>query len=292
MTGLLSRLFRALPLRWRYAASVKAFRHSASLFLEGVSETRDNKSFQTYLQQFFDIFTQLIGKAAKVKTSDPDMTRSLLRMLLKLDNELYRAISIRACEYDRGSHPKHRLTGYHNFFCCNVAPGETVLDIGCGNGFLTSDIAKCTTGRVVGIDMNKENIEFARSHFRANNLEFVLGDVTAGMQNHCFDVVVMSNVLEHLSNRVEFLSGVRDTVQPKKLLLRVPMFEREWMAPLKKELGVDYMLDPTHKIEHRQEEFFEELRMAGFQPEYCELKWGEIWCRAQPGAPERGEDGE
>jgi hypothetical protein len=43
-------------------------------------------------------------------------------------------------------------------------------------------------------------------------------------------------------------------IRPKLLHVRVPQFERHWQVPYAQELGLDTWLDPTHRIEHRQEE--------------------------------------
>ncbi|GAB4339690.1 MAG: hypothetical protein Kow0099_14990 [Candidatus Abyssubacteria bacterium] len=244
------------------------------------------------LDRLCDELGSVIRSVGDASGTTPERRRRAVRALLELDNCVYAAVSLCAREYDDGLHPKHRLTGYHEFFCQNIGPVESVLDIGCGNGFLTSDMAKCTRGRVVGIDMSRDNIEFARTHYQADNAEFVLGDVNERLEGTRFDVVVMSNVLEHLADRVGFLKRVREGARPRKLLVRVPMFEREWMVPLKREMGVNYLLDATHRIEHRQEEFFEELRAGGFEPEHVEFRWGEIWCRAVPRHPEGENRGE
>lgn len=40
--------------------------------------------------------------------------------------------------------------------------GESLLDVGCGTGFFTRTIAAATDGRVVGVDINPEWVEYAR----------------------------------------------------------------------------------------------------------------------------------
>jgi len=62
----------------------------------------------------------------------------------------------------------------------------------------------------------------------------------------------------------------------------VPLFERDWRVPLKKELGIDYRLDSTHCIEYTQEEYFEELHQAGLKTTNTEFRWGEIWSVVEP----------
>lgn len=44
------------------------------------------------------------------------------------------------------------------------------------------------------------------------------------------------------------------------------------------ELWLDYRLDPTHYIEYKPEEFFEELEMAGLKTETFEIRCDEIWA--------------
>jgi hypothetical protein len=87
-------------------------------------------------------------------------------------------------------------------------------------------------------------------------------------------------VLEHIEKRVEFLRMLQDKYQPKKFLIRVPIFERDWRVPLKQELGVDYRLDATHFIEYRQEEFAAEMQQAGLTILHIQVNWGEIWAEA------------
>lgn len=91
-------------------------------------------------------------------------TLLILGMLMRLDNFCYKNISRFATIAEGGIHPKHRLMNYHQFFVDNVDPPDDVLDIGCGNGFLTYDIAKKARS-ITAIDLNKDNIELARRKF-------------------------------------------------------------------------------------------------------------------------------
>jgi hypothetical protein len=93
-----------------------------------------------------------------------------------------------------------------------------------------------------------------------------------------FDLIVLSNVLEHLENRPQFLRKLCDTFSPSRILLRVPMFERDWRVPLKQELGMDYRLDSTHFTEYTPESFSDEISAAGLLIIHQEVRWGEIWA--------------
>lgn len=202
-----------------------------------------------------------------------------LALLLELERHLFILTGAEACRYGDGIHTKHRHTGYHQFFVERMRPGEIVIDIGCGNGALSYDLAQAGA-RVVGIDMNDDYIAVARQRYAHSNLALVKGDVLKDLPNRTFDTVVMSNVLEHLEHRVAFLRDVQAALKPKRWLLRVPLYERDWRVPLMEEVGVDYRLDDTHYVEYTKEQFVDELRVAGLRVTFEDIRWGEIWCEA------------
>jgi len=203
---------------------------------------------------------------------------SVLTELLKFDNFLYSKISQAAVQYGNGTHPKHRLTKYHDFFVNNVNENESVLDLGCGRGDVTYDISRKTKNKVIGLELNRHNISYAKNTYRNENLSFICGNIYKDIPNEKFDVIVMSNVLEHLKNRNELLSMVLKNTTPSKVLLRVPHFEREWIVPIKKELGINYLLDSTHEIEYTYDEFVNELEKSNLIVYSSRINWGEIWA--------------
>jgi ubiquinone/menaquinone biosynthesis C-methylase UbiE len=206
-----------------------------------------------------------------------------LKLLLELENRLYVLEGEASVAYGNGIHTKHRHINYHQFFIKNLRPGERVLDIGCGNGFLSYDMVTQVPGvKVVGIELSEANIKFACEHYQHPNLQFIHGDALKLLPHESFDVVTLSNVLEHIEHRVEFLKQIMRQIKPRRLILRVPLFERDWRVPLKKELGIDYRLDATHCIEYTQEDFFAELQLAGLKATHNEFRWGEIWSVAEP----------
>ena len=78
------------------------------------------------------------------------------------------------------------------------------------------------------------------------------------MPNQKFDVIILSNVLEHIENRIEFLQKIKNLAP--KILIRVPMINRDWITLYKKELGVEWRLDKTHYIEYTLESSKQKLK--------------------------------
>lgn len=206
-----------------------------------------------------------------------------LQFLFDIDNRLYTLEGQASVRYGNGIHTKHMHIRYHDFFIENIPAGSRVIDIGCGNGALAYDIANNLTNTTIyGIDLVQGNIETANSKFKRDNITYVHGDALQDLPNADFDVIVLSNVLEHIENRIEFLIELNTKYHPQKFLIRIPVFERDWRVPLKKELGVDYRLDATHHIEYTYDEFFNEMKKSNLSVTHYKINWGEIWAEATP----------
>jgi SAM-dependent methyltransferase len=210
--------------------------------------------------------------------------RKAVRELLVAQDDVYRALDRAAIAYDEGVHVKHRLTRYHDFFVERVRPGERVLDIGSGKGEMAHDLVVRAGATVVGIDNDPAHLAFARSRFADDRLQFVEGDAVASLPDGHFDVVVLSNVLEHVDRRVELLRRIVESATPRCVLFRVPVLARDWTIPLRQEVGVTYFSDPGHFVEYDPDGFRRELAEAGLAVTELILVWGEIWAAAEPAA--------
>jgi|GEM_PF-328337 len=206
-----------------------------------------------------------------------------LRRLLALQDRLDWVINERAMAYGGGVHPKHRLMRYHDFFVERIPIDSRVLDIGCGYGAVARSIATRVPGStVVGVDLDRTRLAQARAEEVLVNLRFIEADVRRDLPAGPWNVVVLSNILEHIEDRVGFLHDILRLAKPEKVLIRVPLFERDWKLPLRKELGVNYFSDTEHFIEHRHDELRDELNAAGLLPTEVKMLWGEIWVDCRP----------
>ena len=160
------------------------------------------KALSVILKPFSTAQLEKLIKAIIAQRTDTLLPDEALRFLLHLDNYLYTLEGKKAVEYGGGIHTKHRHIKYHDFFVNRISKGERVLDIGCGNGALTRDIAERAEAYVIGIDLNPDNIAKARRLHDHPRVEYRVGDALKDLPQERFDVVVLSNVLENLSNRV------------------------------------------------------------------------------------------
>lgn len=216
--------------------------------------------------------------------SQPLVAKRLVRFLLHLDNFIYKCISTFVLDAEGGVHPKHEILKYKDWFNAKVSPKDVVLDIGCNTGsllkFLSSNISKG-----YGIDIVEKFIEKARIQNAGVNIEYYLGDATEFdfKKFEGLTVITMSNVLEHIEERVDFLEKCKSCLdgKPCKLLIRVPLITRDWLSCYKKQIGIDYRLDPTHFTEYTKEEIYEELGSVKIKIIESEIRFGEIFLECQ-----------
>jgi ubiquinone/menaquinone biosynthesis C-methylase UbiE len=104
-----------------------------------------------------------------------------------------------------------------------LGPGLELLDVGCGPGTITLDLAeRVAPGRVVGLDREKDIVEEAerlRSARHVANASFRVGDVYAlETPDASFDVVHAHQVLQHLRDPVAALVEMRRVLRPTGVL--------------------------------------------------------------------------
>ncbi len=215
------------------------------------------------------------------KTSLP---REAIEWLLGIYDYVGIEIDNASIRWGKGVHVKHELMdGIHSFFYERVPENSKVLDLGCGIGAVADAIAQHSNADVLGIDMSADSILFAKNRYRHPRLRFMLGNVFTDLpQKEAFDIIVLSSVLEHLENRVEFLNSLAQKFRPKKFLIRVPTFEQHYFKALKRELGLFAYVDPTHVLEYSPEIFRAEMAQANLKIEHLEIRWGDIWAECVP----------
>lgn len=219
----------------------------------------------------------LLSRLAAGKAHQLGAPAEALRFLFDLETRLYPLQGKMAVAYGGGLHTKHRHMRYHDFFVDRVSPPERVLDVGCGLGAVAHDVAARTGCRVVAVDLDPANIAKASQRHAHEKVTYLAGDVLKDLPGGGFDAVILSNVLEHLPDRSRFLQRLVRVTGAKRVLVRVPLFERDWRVPLKRELGVEWRLDATHETEYTLESFAAEMDRAGMRPVHLEVRWGEIW---------------
>jgi SAM-dependent methyltransferase len=105
------------------------------------------------------------------------------------------------------------------YVAARLVPGATVLDVGCGPGTITLDVARrVAPAAVLGIDMSAEVIASAAADAERSavrNVDFAVGDIYAlEHADASFDVVHAHQVLQHVADPVAALREMRRVCKP------------------------------------------------------------------------------
>ena len=80
-----------------------------------------------------------------------------------------------------------------------ASPAESLLDLGCGNGLITSRLAPFFR-HVTAVDFSRPLIDVAKKEHASPNVTYVLGDALAiGRPDAPFDRVLVSAAIQHFS---------------------------------------------------------------------------------------------
>ena len=100
-----------------------------------------------------------------------------------------------------------------------VRAGMRCIDLGCGGGDVTMEIARRVgpDGEVIGLDMDEVKLRFAREQAERRgfeNVEFRAADVDAWSEDGAFDLVYSRFLLEHVADALGLLGRMWAAVRP------------------------------------------------------------------------------
>lgn len=105
-----------------------------------------------------------------------------------------------------------------------VPAGARCLDVGCGPGDVTLELARRAGSRgvVTGVDIDQVKLDIARDRARAaglSNTEFVLGRIEQLPELPGHDIVYSRNVIQHLPEPIEALRIMWQQIAPGGVLV-------------------------------------------------------------------------
>jgi spore coat polysaccharide biosynthesis protein SpsF (cytidylyltransferase family) len=137
-----------------------------------------------------------------------------------------------------------------------LKPTDNVLDLGCGVGEGSALLAE-HSAEVCAADYDVQAVRDARARHNLGNLRFDVQDAHAlNYADGAFDVVVCSNVMEHVADDALMLQSCRRVLRTGgSLVLEVPLLaERPFAVPL----------IPSHFREYRPAPLLDLIRRSGF----------------------------
>lgn len=161
-----------------------------------------------------------------------------------------------------------------------IKHGDIVLDVGCGIGYGTKQLAHKAL-RVLGIDDSQETIEFAKQHFAHPKAEYACLNVesdTVFYEKKRIDVTVMFEVLEHLFDFKKTFKRIAEATK-RMMIISVP------------HVSVDLEKSDFHYKHYTPEEVYELVEGEGFKVTKMDImdfsKGKAVFCVAERGNPDK-----
>jgi ubiquinone/menaquinone biosynthesis C-methylase UbiE len=153
-----------------------------------------------------------------------------------------------------------------------IKTGQTVCDLGCGNGFYTFSLAEKVgpRGKVLAVDIQPEMLDLLRERAKARNFPNVvpvLGDVDdPHLPAGAVDLVLLVDVYHEFSHPEEMLAAIRTSLSPTGRVALVEFRAEDPAVPIKR----------LHKMSQRQ--CHKEYTANGFKlvGQFDELPWQHV----------------
>lgn len=163
----------------------------------------------------------------------------------------------------------------------SLQPGQTVCDLGCGNGFYSLKMAKMVgeTGKILAVDIQSEMLRLLAARAAeedCENIEPILGTVVdPKLPKEAVDLVLLVDVYHEFSHPEQMLQAMRACLKPTGRVALVEYRLEDPNVPIKL----------LHKMSKQQ--IMKEFPANGFKlvGQFDELPWQHVMFFARDDSP-------
>lgn len=106
------------------------------------------------------------------------------------------------------------------YFASKYIKGKKVLDIACGSGYGSEILLKQGAKYVIGSDISKNTIDYAKDHYQNENIEFITNDIKKlNFLDEEFDCIVSFETLEHIKEHDVVISELKRVLKKEGILI-------------------------------------------------------------------------
>jgi 2-polyprenyl-3-methyl-5-hydroxy-6-metoxy-1,4-benzoquinol methylase len=150
----------------------------------------------------------------------------------------------------------------------NTIPKPAILDLGCGDGRLIYGLNKKELfkdgSKITAVDLSEDRIKRLK-----DSLSFVQAiksdAVNVQLPSGSFDLVICSQLIEHLDSDTRLLQEIKRLLKPNGVLFISSVLKKKYAVYIYYKKG-RFLLDPTHVKEYKSAKVFEDiLKKANFK---------------------------
>ncbi|HYN06066.1 MAG TPA: methyltransferase domain-containing protein [Vicinamibacterales bacterium] len=169
----------------------------------------------------------------------------------------------------------------------NVRPGATVADIGAGDGFFTTRLARAvqSSGRVYAVDIDDSAIDRLRKRLQQDGIQNVIvvkgAPDSPNLPEGVIDAALIVNAYHEMDQHQSMLSALRRALKPEGRLVIVEPVGASRRGRSRAEQTRNHEIDPEHVLQDARSAGF---RVVGLQDPFT-VRGGDLeWLMAlQPG---------
>jgi len=169
----------------------------------------------------------------------------------------------------------------------NVKPGQTICDMGCGNGFYTLKLAELTgpTGRVLAVDIQPEMLRLLEDRAKEAglaNIELVQGtQIDPRLEPSSVDLILLVDVYHEFSHPAHMLRAMRAALKPEGRIALAEFRLEDRNVPIKrlhkmskKQILREYTSNGLKLVGEFDKLPWQHLMFFGRDPDFSDTKKG------------------
>ncbi len=125
----------------------------------------------------------------------------------------------------------------------------TILDVGCGGGILSEGLYDAGFSNITGIDLGISSIKVATEHAKKGKKNITYKNIDICDLDSQFDVIICSEVLEHVDDLSNMLSNIYNKTKNGGLII-CSTINKTWQAWLEAILAPEYIFNLVDKGTH------------------------------------------
>jgi 2-polyprenyl-6-hydroxyphenyl methylase/3-demethylubiquinone-9 3-methyltransferase len=173
-----------------------------------------------------------------------------------------------------------------NYLCSNRGERSKILDVGCGGGFLSNELAR-HGHEVTGVDVSPESLRVAQRHDETGKVRYEVADAYhLPYEDASFDVITAMDFLEHVDKPHTVIAEFSRVLRPGGLFF-FHTFNRNLISHLvvikllewfikntpKNMHVINLFITPKELSEYCHQSGLEVLSMVGIRPKLSTITW-------------------
>jgi ubiquinone/menaquinone biosynthesis C-methylase UbiE len=139
-----------------------------------------------------------------------------------------------------------------------------ILEVGCGNGWLSAKMAEIQNVEVTGLDLNQVEINQASRVFKRDNLEFIYDTFNDNtFESETFDVIVFAASLQYFPSVINVLKQAQDILNIRG---EIHIIDTPFYDPLE-----------SFEADHRSRKYYATLGFPEMADYYYHHSISEFW---------------